>query len=174
MGITLWAEWLVVRSQRLTKASAVSMLRVFTATAIFMLLGGTLGVAATCNTPNSIISYRNFSSGGFEFVEFKFKKPATPDFTVSAATPPFSDTSDKVIPVAGALHTKIIFRGVDWMCTVQRFITTPKPAIKAVKLIDQFEGQLEFVIGRSAASHYYSTRSISAGAYQLVRLKFRR
>jgi hypothetical protein len=174
MGITLWAEWLVVRSQRLTKPSTIPMLKFFTAAATVLLLSGTPGFAATCNTPNSIVSYRNFSSGGFEFVEFKFKKPATPDFTVSAASPPFSNTADQVIPVAGSLHTKIVFRGVDWMCTVQRFITTPKPAIKAVKLIEQFEGQLEFVIGRSAASHYYSTRSISAGAYQLVRLKFRR
>jgi hypothetical protein len=141
------------------------------ATALF-LLSAAAAQAANCNTPNSLVSYRNFSSGGFEFVEFKFKNPANPNYTVSAATPPFSNTADNVITVAGAKYTKIIFSSLDWMCTVKRFITTPKPAVKDVKLIDQFEGQLEFVIGRSATSHYYSTTTINAGAYKLVRVKF--
>lgn len=128
--------------------------------------------AAACNTPNSLVNYRNYSAGGFEFVEFKFKNPSKPDFTVAAVLPPFSDTTDRVIAVDGDQFTQIVFRSVDWLCTVKRSVQTPKRAIRDVKLIDQFEGQLEFVIGRSARSHYFSTTLRDVGAYKLVRIKF--
>jgi hypothetical protein len=160
------------------------MLKLFIASLIFMALNCSLASARICSAPGSLLSYRNFSSGGFEFVEFKFKKSAKPKFVVSAVSPPFSDTGDRVIPVAGALFTQITFMDgrsnsdsmtdTESYCSFRRSVVTPKPVIIDVKLVDDFEDTPVFVIGRRAGSHYYSTKSISAGAYQLVRVKFRR
>lgn len=148
-------------------------MRKFLCIALF-LATTTASQATNCNAPNSIISYRTYMAGRFEYVVFTFKNPSTPDFTTTAASPPFSDTSDRVIPVRGAKFTKIVFRGVNWMCSVQRLGTIPKPVIKDVKLVDQFEGQLEFVVGRTATSHYYSTKAMNVGPYTYVKIKFSR
>ena len=132
-------------------------------------------LAANCNTPNSIISATNSVSGGFEYVTFKFKKPpALPQFTVTNVVPPFiQDGSGDTIVVSGSRWTQVKFEHMDWTCSTRQIFALPKPAIKAVKNIGQFEGQIVYVIGRSVASHFISARTISVGGFTLIRVKFR-
>lgn len=131
-------------------------------------------LAANCNAPNSIVSVSNSASGGFEYVSFKFKKPPTvPTNNVTNVVPPFfEDGSGNTVVVPGARWTQVMFRNMDWMCTIPKFITV-KPAVKAVKNIGQFEGQITYVIGRSATSHYISTQNINMGAYTIIRVKLK-
>ena len=140
---------------------------------IFFLLPS-FAFAANCNTPNSIIKVSNSASGRFEYVKFKFKKPpSAPAFTVTNVLPPFTeDPSGNAVTVPGSYWTQVRFDNVEWMCTIPKFIKI-KPAVKAVKSIGQFEGQITYVIGRSAASHYLSTHTINAGAFTIIRVKLR-
>ena len=142
---------------------------------VFMALNASFSYAANCSTANSIISVSNSKIGGFEYVSFKFKKPpALPQFAVTNVVPPFiQDGSGDTIFVSGARWTQVKFDQVDWMCSIQQFLSLPKPAVKAVKNIGQFEGQIVYVIGRSAASHFISTRMINAGAFTIIGVKFR-
>ena len=141
---------------------------------ILIILTPSYAFATNCNLPNSIVRISNSASGGFEYVKFKFKKPpSAPAFTVSNVLPPFTeDPSGNSVTVPGAHWTQIRFDNVEWMCTIPKFIKI-KPAVKAVKNIGQFEGQITYVIGRSAASHYISTQTINAGAFTIIRVKFR-
>ena len=142
---------------------------------VFTIVAPSFGWAANCNTANSIISVTNSKVGGFEFVTFKFKKtPALPQFSVTNVVPPFiQDGSGNTIIVAGARWTQVKFQQVEWICSTQQFLALPKPAVKAVKNIGQFEGQIVYVIGRSAASHYITTQTINAGAFTIIRIKLK-
>ena len=140
-----------------------------------MALNSSFAFAASCTSANSIISVANSKIGGFEYVTFKFKKPpALPQFSVTNVVPPFiEDGSGNTIVVPGAHWTQIRFDQVEWMCSTQRILTLPKPAIKSVKNIGQFEGQIVYVIGRSAASHFISTTTINSGGFTLIKIKFK-
>ena len=131
-------------------------------------------IAANCNAPNSIVRISNSASGGFEYVSFKYKKPpVAPTFAVTNVVPPFiEDGSGNTVIVPGAHWTQVMFRNMDWMCTIPKFITV-RPAVKAVKSIGQFEGQITYVIGRSVASHYISTQKINVGAFTMIRVKLK-
>ena len=140
-----------------------------------MALNASFTYAANCSTANSIISVSNSKIGGFEYVTFKFKKPPVlPQFSVTNVVPPFiQDGSGDTIFVPGAHWTQVKFDQVEWMCSTQQILSLPKPAIKAVKNIGQFEGQIVYVIGRSAASHYISTTTTNAGGFTLIKVKFK-
>ena len=141
----------------------------------FIIAAPSFALATNCNTPNSLISVSNSKSGGFEYVIFKYKNPPTlPVFSVTNVVPPFiQDGSGNTITVAGAHWTQVKFEQMDWTCSTAQLLSLPKPAIKAVKNIGQFEGQITYVIGRSAASHYISTKTINAGGFTLIKVKFR-
>lgn len=141
---------------------------------LFVVFAPSFAIAANCNVPNSIVRISNSAWGGFEYVNFKFKKPPTiPTFNVTNVAPPFfEDGSGNTVVVPGAHWTQVMFRNMEWMCTIPKFITV-KPAVRAVKSIGQFEGQITYVIGRSAASHYISTQNINAGAYTIIRVKLK-
>jgi hypothetical protein len=129
--------------------------------------------AANCTSANSIISVTNYKLGAFEYVRFKVKKPFSANFTTTNVLPPFTqDGSGDVVPVAGGKWTQVQFQNVEWMCTIAHSFHLPKPIVKDVKSLGQFEGVIAYVIGRRATSHYISTTTISAGSYNFIRVKF--
>jgi hypothetical protein len=130
--------------------------------------------AASCNGPNSLVRVSNSSIGGFEYVNFKFKTPDALQFFTTNVMPPFvEDPSDLPIHVNGGHWTKIQFRGVDVFCSIPQYFSLPRPAIKDIKKTEQFEGQISFVIGRSATSHYIFTKAKAKSGFTLIRVKFR-
>jgi|GEM_PF-4083176 len=130
--------------------------------------------ATSCNGPNSLVRVSNSSIGGFEYVTFKFKTPDAPQFFTTNVMPPFvEDPSDLPIHVNGGHWTKIQFRGVDVFCSIPQYFSLPRPAVKDIKKTEQFEGQISFVIGRSAVSHFISIKVKKIFRYTLVRLKFK-
>lgn len=141
---------------------------------LLIVFGPSLAFAANCVEPGSIVSVSNSAYGGYEYVNFKFKNPSIPSFTTTNVLPPFvEDPSGNPITVAGKHWTQVQFRNVNWLCSIQKSFSLPKPAIKAVKSTEQYEGQVTYVIGRGAASHYISTKIIDLGGYKVVRVKFR-
>ena len=141
---------------------------------LICLLAPSLAQAANCNGPNSLVRVSNSSIGGFEYVTFKFKTPNPPQFFTTNVMPPFvEDPSDLPIHVNGGHWTEIQFRGVDVYCSIPQYFSLPRPAIKDIKKTEQFEGQISFVIGRSMASHYISTKAKAKSGYTLIRVKFR-
>lgn len=141
---------------------------------LFIVFAPSLAIAANCNGPSSIVRVSNSASGGFEYVDFKIKKPAAPRFFTTNVLPPFlEDPSGTPINIAGSHWTKIQFRDVDSYCSILQFLSLPKPAIRAIKNIEQFEGQISFIVGRSASSHYISTKVKNGVAFTTVRVKFK-
>ena len=129
--------------------------------------------AANCASANSIISVTNHKLGAFEYVRFKVKKPFSASYTTTNVLPPFTqDGSGTVVPVSGGKWTQLQFQNVEWMCTIHQAISLPKPIVKDIKSLGQFEGVIAYVIGRKATSHYISTTTISAGSYKLITVKF--
>jgi hypothetical protein len=142
---------------------------------LILVLAPSFALAANCNAPNSIISVSNSASGGFEYVTFKFKSPpSVPQFAVINVVPPFiQDGSGATIIVAGKQWTQVKFEQMNWMCSTRQFLTLPKTAIKAVKNIGQFEGQIVYVIGRSQASHFISAKAAKTNGFTFIKIKFR-
>jgi hypothetical protein len=136
------------------------------------MLSATQANAANCNTAGSMTQVKNFKIGTKEYVEFKIKSPATYTKTITAVTGPFTqDPSGNPVTVNGALFTQVRFQSIDWTCTIPR-IFTPKPVVKDVKSIEQFEGYVTYVIGRSALTHYLGVNDVPCGGYRCIRVKF--
>ena len=142
---------------------------------IFLL--STPGFSSPCTAAGSIVSVRNTSVGQYEYVRFKVKLPVNAgfNFAVSTATPPFiQDPSGNTITVSGSKFKKIRFENVFWTCTISEQFSLPKTAIKGIKQISQFEGIVEYVIGRRKASLYIATTSITSGGFKWIKMKFKK
>jgi len=89
----------------------------------------------------------------YERVVFDFKDEAVPAYRIMTASPPFSGTSDMPIPVAGTGFIKVHFDGTHarhpefGAYTGPSSITPGFPAIKEIRLIDDFEAVVIWVIG---------------------------
>lgn len=142
---------------------------------LILIFANGFALAANCNAPNSIISVSNSVSGGFEYVTFKFKNPpALPQFFVTNVVPPFiQDGSGDTITVPGKHWTQVKFEHMNWTCSTPQLLSLPKAAVRAVKNIGQFEGQIVYVIGRSGASHFISAKTIKTNGFTLIKIKFR-
>jgi hypothetical protein len=141
----------------------------------FTLLGLTAiqAEAANCNTANSIVKVQNLKVGAREYVDFWVKKPFTGTLSITAAaTGNFTqDGSGDPISVGGNTWTDVKFSGMDWTCSSQTLFTLPKPIVKDIKNIGQFEGQIEYVIGR-LNKHYLGQTTTNFATQQRIRLKF--
>ena len=135
------------------------------------------GFSSPCTAAGSIVSVKNTSVGQYEYVRFKVKLPVNSGFSyaVSTVTPPFiQDPSGNTISVSGSKFKLIKFESVFWTCTIVENFSLPKTAIKGIKQISQFEGIVEYVIGRRKASLYITTTSTSAGGFKWIKMKFRK
>jgi hypothetical protein len=112
--------------------------------------------AAACTEANSIVIIKNSRVGTREYVDFWVKKPIT--LSVSALAdntgPNFrEDPSDRLIVVAGNRWSRIRFMSVNWTCSIPTNLSLPKPIVKSVKSIEQFEGYVTYIIGRRNKSY---------------------
>jgi hypothetical protein len=140
---------------------------------VFLLAMASPGMAAPCNTPNSMIKVSNSRVGLRELVQFQIKAPLTGSFTITAGNGPsfIQDGSGDPITVRGNRWTDVVFRGMDWMCSSHTRFALPKPVVKDIKNIGQFEGQIEYVVGRRNG-HYLGHAVSTAGGITTITLKY--
>ncbi|TXH60779.1 MAG: hypothetical protein E6Q84_04070 [Thiothrix sp.] len=114
--------------------------------------------AASCTAANSITRVSNTSpAGAYEYVIFDLKK-TSPNYHVNSKSPPFTfDPSDEPVMVAGNKFKKITFPSVYWMCTIPQLLSLPKIQVKDVKLTEQFEGMVSYIVGYKTAGQYLTT-----------------
>lgn len=127
-----------------------------------------------CSEAGSIRRVAKSAAGNFETVTFDvlIKKP---DYTVSTDKPPFQEYgSEKRLRIAGPYYKSIVFRGINWECTIGESFGAKTSNIKAVKSIEQFEGQVEYVIGYRSHSSYMGVTATSIPRGRRITIKFRK
>jgi hypothetical protein len=138
-----------------------------------------LAYSQPCTDPGSIVSVTNTSSGIFEYVTFKIKRPVNSDYGYSVATvfAPFKEQpSDNPVTITGPHYKRIRFRGITWMCEIGENFVLPKSTIKDIKRLEQHEGIVVYVVGykKTAIKRYVSTTTSSTSSHRLVKMKFRK
>ena len=143
------------------------------ATLAFLLGISAPALAGQCSTQNSIISASNSRVGLRELVRFKIKAPLTGTVSVTAGNGPtfIEDGSGNPVTVHGNRWTDVVFSGMDWMCSARTHFRLPKPVIKDIKLIGQFEGRIEYVVGRRNG-HYLGKTQTTANGVTTITLKY--
>ena len=127
-----------------------------------------------CTEDGSIARVTKSSSGKFELVTFEVLSDS-PDYKVSNAHRPFSDYgSEKPLSIKGNYFKSIVFRGVNWTCEIDEKLSTKTSTIMAVKNIEQFEGQVNYIIGYRTKAKYVSTTSTGTGKARKITLKFKK
>ncbi len=127
-----------------------------------------------CHEDGVIRSVTKARSGNFETVTFDvlIKKP---DYTVSDAKPPFQEYgSEKRLRITGPHYKSIVFRGINWECTIGERFAAKTSNIKAVKSIEQFEGQVEYIVGYAKRSSYIGVTSTRIPRGRRIVLKFKK
>ena len=129
--------------------------------------------ATTCTTANSIVKVKNLKLGSQERVEFYIKTPFTGSVVVAAASSGtfIQDGSGNPIVVVGNRWTDVKFKSMYWTCSSLTLFSLPKPILKDIQLIGQFEGQIEYAIGRHNG-HYLSQTSSTSGGVKKITLKY--
>lgn len=140
---------------------------------ILTILSTTPTLAAVCTSSNAIIKVENQKIGVREVVDFYIRTPFAGVFMVTAAPNGnfIQDGSGNPVSVAGNRWTDVKFRNMNWMCSSSTIFSLPKPIVKDIKNIGQFEGQIEYVIGRRNG-HYLGQTMTTAGSMKRLRLKF--
>lgn len=141
--------------------------------AAMLLLAGLVS-AQKCTEPGSIKRVTKTRSGNFEYVTFEVLS-ADPDYKVSNAKPPFSEYgSEKRLRITGPYYKSVVIKGIFWTCKIGENFSARTSAITAVKSVEQFEGQAEYIIGYKAKSKFVSSYATGTGDRRNVTLKFKR
>jgi hypothetical protein len=141
--------------------------------AIFAFSGVAMAQLANCSEPGSILRVTKSRAGNFEYVTFEVKAN-DPNYSVKNARPPFQNYGDDhVIHIKGKAYKSVVFREVNWTCKIRENFRAATTAIQGVKLIEQFEGQVEYIIGYSNKSKYVGVTASGVGSTK-VTLKFKR
>jgi hypothetical protein len=129
--------------------------------------------AASCTAPNSIIKVSNSRIGVREMVTFRIKAPLSGTYSITAGHGPtfIEDGSGNPIHVGGNRWTDVTFRQMNWLCSTPTHFVLPKHVIKDIKLIGQFEGQIEYVVGRRNG-HYLGHTVSTSGGITRIKLKY--
>ena len=142
--------------------------------AVVLTLSGLTAAQNKCTEDGSIRSVTKASAGNFETVAFDvlIKKP---DFKVTRARPPFSQYgSEKPLRIRGKYFQSIVFRGINWECKIAEALSAGTANIKAVKSIEQFEGQVEYIIGYNKRGSYVGQSVTRTRKGSRVTLRFRK
>jgi hypothetical protein len=140
-----------------------------------LLIFAAVSCAAPCTDPGSIKRVKNTRIGNYEYVVFDYVLPGTPTYTVTSATPPFTqDPSGNPVTVAGSKFREIRFDSVVWTCSINETFSLPKLAIRGIGQTSQFEGIVSYVVGYRNASKYVTSYSYDAGSIKKVVMKFKR
>ena len=127
-----------------------------------------------CHEDGVIKSVTKATAGSFETVTFDvlIKKPG---YSVKGAKPPFQEYgSEKRLRIAGPYYKSIVFRGINWECTIGESFTAKTTNIKAVKSVEQFEGQVEYIIGYNSRSSYVGVTTSRIPRGRRIVLKFKK
>lgn len=144
------------------------------AIAAVMMFSSTSPAQIKCVEDGVIKRVTKAAAGNFETVTFEvlIKKP---DFKVSNAKPPFQEYgSEQRVRIVGPYYKSIVLRGINWECTIGEKFAAKTSNIKAVKSIEQFEGQVEYIIGYSIKGSYVGQTVTRTKKGSLVVLKFRK
>jgi hypothetical protein len=126
-----------------------------------------------CSEPGSILRVTKSRSGNFELVTFELKAN-DPNYEVKNAKPPFYDYSgDNKLRIKGKVFKSIVFRDVAWQCKIRENFSAATSTVMGIKNVEQFEGQVEYVIGYSAKAKFVSSYAYGIGSTKVV-LKFKR
>jgi hypothetical protein len=126
-----------------------------------------------CNEPGSIMRVTKSRSGKFELVTFELKAN-DPNYEVKNAKPPFQMYGDeKTVRIKGNAFKSIVFRDVAWQCKIRENFSAKTTTVQGIKNIEQFEGQVEYIIGYSNRSKFVSSYVYGVGSSKVV-LKFKR
>lgn len=131
--------------------------------------------AQPCGTPGSIKRVKNTKIGIYEYVVFDVRRPPNPQYSITTATPPFTeDGSGDPVTVAGNKFKQIRFTGVFWTCGIKEIFSLPRTAIKGVGKTGQWEGVVTYVVGYRTASTYLGAYYYDVGSIRKVVMRFRR
>ena len=141
---------------------------------LFILLGAEL-FAQNCNEANSLLSVKKRKAGRTEYVIFSLKNPVTATIKMSDAKRPFyQEASGAPIKISGCKFKKITFTSIGWQCKVQENFSSSTYLIRQVRIVEQFEGIINYVVG-----YRCNTKSIISYNYDdgdtkkyVVRLKY--
>lgn len=127
-----------------------------------------------CTEDGSIKKVTKASSGKYETVTFEMliKEPT---YEVTTAKPPFSMYgSEKRLKIAGPYYKSVVIRGINWECTIGEEFGAKTSNIKAVKSVEQFEGQVEYIVGYSKKGSYAGEKLTKTKKGSLLVLKFKK
>ena len=142
--------------------------------AAIMVLSGLTAAQIKCTEAGTIRSVTKASSGNFETVTFDVMNKK-PDFKVSKARPPFSQYgSEERLRIRGNYFQSIVFRGINWECKITEALSAKTTNIKAVRSIEQFEGQVEYIIGYNKRGSYVGQSVTRTRKGSRVTLKFKK
>lgn len=126
-----------------------------------------------CTEDGSIKRVTKASSGKFETVTFEILN-RNPTYEVTTAKPPFSMYgSERRLRIAGPNYKSIVIRDIAWMCRIAEDLKGTTVNIKAVKSVEQFEGQVEYIIGYAKRGSFVGESITKTKKGSLVVLKFR-
>ncbi|HYO90771.1 MAG TPA: hypothetical protein VEQ40_04015 [Pyrinomonadaceae bacterium] len=151
---------------------------------VILLLFSSIGfsqsfINPSCTAPGSIMSVTNTSTGNFELVTFRIRRPPQSNYSYTVASvigPTFvEDPSGNTITVNGNRFKRIRLKGIYWKCAITENITVPKIAVRDVKRIKQYEGIVEYVVGYKYNWQYLTTYTFnSSSTVRQVVMKFRK
>jgi hypothetical protein len=152
------------------KTKTFRLVALFTA----ILTLSTFAAAQKCTEDGTIKRVTKASSGKYETVTFEMliKKP---DFGVTNAHPPFSEYgSEKRLRIKGTYFKSIVLRGINWTCTIAESFAAKTSNIQAVKSVEQFEGQVEYIIGYAKKGTYVGETVTKTKKGSILVLRFKK
>jgi hypothetical protein len=94
---------------------------------------------------------------------------------VTNVRPPFSEYgSEKTLRIRGTYFKSVVFRDINWMCKITESLSAKTSNIRAVKNIELFEGQAEYIIGYAKKGSYVGKTSTKTKRGRLIALKFKK
>ena len=145
---------------------------VFAATFAFSTV--TFAQQQRCTEDGSIKRVTKSVSGNFELVTFEVLS-TDPAYKVTTAKVPFSEYgSEKPLHIKGPYYKSIVLTGINWTCKISEKLSAATTTITAVKSVEQFEGQVEYIIGYKTKGKFVSSYKTGTGNSRKVVLKFKR
>jgi hypothetical protein len=142
--------------------------------AILMMSSLSMAQLKICTEDGSIKRVTKSAAGKYETVTFEVLYDS-PKYNVSNAKRPFSEYgSEKRLRIRGKQFKSIVFTGVNWTCKIGEKLSAKTSNITAVKSIEQFEGQVEYIIGYNRKGSYVGETSTRFGKGRKIVLKFKR
>ncbi len=132
------------------------------------------GQLKRCTEDGSIKRVTKSVSGNFELVTFEVLSD-DPAYKVTTAKAPFSEYgSEKPLKIKGPNYKSIVFTGINWTCKISEKLSAGTTTITAVKNVEQFEGQVEYIIGYKTKGKFVSSYKTGSGSSRKVVLKFKK